>query len=177
MNEKQAVAILMGNLKGSKNKPTNLLRFSNACDLLIKKWGIKEVARHFDTSQYMLRQIEKIKKLDPDTKKYIRMHELGIEKSYHLWRLDEKKRSEILPYIKNLSSDDVRNLVYLIRHDPSKSVKECMKIFEEKYAKKATVMVLALPTDVSNRLKRISKEKKMKPVEYVRHLIEVATDE
>lgn len=177
MNEKQAVAIVMGNLKGSKNKPTGLIRFSDACNLLIKKWGIKEVARYFDASEYMLRQIEKIKKLDPDTKRYIQKNNLGIEKSYHLWRFDEEKRNELLPHMKDLSSIDVRNVVYLIRNNPSKSVKECMKIFEEKYAKKTTVMVLSLPTDTSNRLKAISKKKKMKPADYVKQLIEEATNE
>ena len=81
MNEKQATAILMGNLKGSKNKPTNLVEISNACNLLVKNWGIKEVSRFFGVSQYMLRQIEKINHLDTDTKKFIQKHHMGIEKS------------------------------------------------------------------------------------------------
>lgn len=174
MNEKQATAILMGNLKGVKNKPTSLVKISDACNLLIKKWGIKEVSRFFGISQYMLRQIEKISQLDADSKKYVQKHNLGIEKSYHLWRLDESKRKEVLPFVRNLSSEDVRNLVYLIRHEPNKSVKECMKIFEEKYSKETTIMVLALPTDLSKRLQKISQKKKMKSVQYVRKLIEVA---
>ena len=174
MNEKQATAILMGNLKGVKNKPTSLTKVSDACNLLIKKWGVKEVSRFFDVFQYMLRQIEKISQLDTDTKKYVQKNKLGIEKSYHLWRLDESKRKEVLPLIRNLSSYDVRNLVYIIRHEPNKSVKECMKIFEEKYSNETTVMVLALSTDLSKRLQKISQEKKMKPVQYVRKLIEVA---
>lgn len=164
----------MGNLKGVKNKPTNLVEISNACNLLVKNWGIKEVSRFFDVSEYMLRQIEKISHLDTDTKKFIQKHHLGIEKSYHLWRLDEAKRKEVLPFVRNLSSDDVRNLVYLMIHEPKKSVKESMKIFEEKYAKESTVMVLALPTDLANRLQTISREKKMKPTQYVKKLIEVA---
>jgi len=177
LNEKQATAILMGNLKGVKNKPTNLIEISSACNLLVKNWGIKEVSRFFDVSQYMIRQIEKIDQLDSETKKFVQKHHLGIEKSYHLWRLDESKRKEILSLVRNLNSEDVRNLIYLIIHEPNKSVQECMKIFEEKYSKETIMMVLALPTDLSKKLQSISRKKKMKPVQYVKKLIEVACNE
>jgi len=177
LNEKQATAILMGNLKGPKNKPTDLIKVSDACNLLIKKWGIKETSRFFDTGQYMLRQIEKISQLDSTTKKYIRKHSLGIEKSYHLWRIDESKRTEMLPLVRDLSTGDVRNLTYVILHEPTKSVKECKKIFDAKYAKETIIMALVLPTDLSNRLQQISKKKKLKPVRYVMKLIEEACHE
>lgn len=177
MNVKQATAILMGNLKGPKNKPTNLIELSLACEVLIKEWGIKEVARYFDTSQYMIRQIEKINQLDSDTKKYIKKEKLGIEKSYHLWRLNKSKRQEVLPLIKNLTSSDVRNLVYVIIHEPTKSIKECKKIFDSKYTKETTIMALSLPPDLRNRLTQISKKKNLNPVQFVKNLIEVACHE
>ena len=174
MNEKQATAILMGNLKGAKNKPTNLLQVSEACTFLLKKWGIKEVSRYFSISEYMLRQIEKIILLDSDTKKYVRQNELGIEKAYQLWRIDPSKRKELLPMIKNLSTSDIRNLIYVMKNDPTKSVKKAKELFDEKYAKKTTMMVLAIPTDLINRLNKISKKEKTSPTQYVMKLIEVA---
>ena len=172
MNEKQASAILMGNLKGSKNKPTDLVKVSDACDFLIKKWGIKEASRFFKVSEYMLRQIEKITQLDSATKKYVQKHKFGIEKAYQLWRIKESKRIESLPLIKNLTTADVRNLIYIIRNEPSKSIKECKKIFDEKYAKETTILVLSLPPDLANCLTQMSKKKKMRPVQYVIKLIE-----
>jgi len=84
LNERQATAILMGNLKGTKNKPADLIKLSNACQFMIKKWGIKEVSIFFGVSEYMLRQIEKINHLDSATKKFIQKNKLGIEKSYQL---------------------------------------------------------------------------------------------
>ena len=164
----------MGNLKGAKNKPTNLLQVSEACALLIKKWGIKEVSRYFDTTEYMLRQIEKIILLDSDTKKYVRQNGLGIEKAYQLWRIDPPKRKELLPMIENLSTSDIRNLIYIIKNDPTTSVKKAKEIFDKKYAKKTTIMALAIPTDLVNRLNKISKKEKTSPTQYVMKLIEVA---
>lgn len=172
MNEKQATAILMGNLKGVKNKPTDLIKVSQACNILITEWGIKEVSQYFNVSQYMLRQIEKIHLLDPDTKNYVRKHKLGIEKAYQLWRIDESKRKDLLPLIKNLATTDVRSLIYLIKNDPTKSVEECKKLFDKKFAREMVVMALALPTDLANRLNRTSKKKKMRPTQYVMKLIE-----
>ncbi len=177
MNEKQATAILMGNLKGSKNKPTDLAIVSSACDFLIKKWGITETAKFFKVSEYMLRQIEKIIQLDSVTKKYVKKHKLGIEKAYQLWRIDESKRIELLPFIKNLTTKDVRNLIYIIRNDSSKSIKECKKIFDNEYSKETTILALALPPDLVNGITQISKKKKMKPVQYVMKLIEGACRE
>ena len=172
MNEKQATAILMGNLKGAKNKPTDLVQISEACNLLITKWGISEAARFFKVSAYMLRQIAKIESLDPHTKKYVQKHKLGIEKAYQLWRVDEAKRRELLPPVRNLSTADIRNLVYIILSEPAKPVSECKEIFDEKYSRKTTIMVLQLPPDLANRLLCISREKKTKPNQYVMGLIE-----
>ena len=172
MNEKHAVAVLMGNLKGAKNKSADLIEISDACNLLIKKWGIMEVSRYFDVSKYMLRQIEKITLLDSATKKYIQEHRLGIEKAYQLWRVDESRRPELRHMVRNLNTADVKNLAYLIRHEPTKSIHECKKIFDEKYSRETTVMVLALPPDLANRLKQIAGEKRMKATAYVTKLIE-----
>ena len=41
MNEKQAIAILMRNLKGSKNKPDDLILVSESVRYLKKKLGLK----------------------------------------------------------------------------------------------------------------------------------------
>ena len=63
MKEEKAVAIMMGNLKGPKNKPSDLVEFAEACRTLKKLWGFVEMSKHFRTSQYMLRQIDKINEL------------------------------------------------------------------------------------------------------------------
>lgn len=177
MNEKQATAILMGNLGGSKNKPTDLVTISHACNFLIKRWGIKETSSFFGKSEYMLRQIEKIQQLDSVTKKYVQKHKLGIEKAYHLWRIEESKRAELLPLIKNLTTGDIRNLIYIIRHEPLKSIKECKEIFDKNYSKETTILALSLPSDLVHCLTRISKKKEMRPNQYVMKLIEGACNE
>ena len=120
----------------------------------------------------MLRQIAKIESLDPRTKKYVQKHKLGIEKVHQLWRVDEAKRRELLPLTRSLSTADVRNLVYIILSEPTKLVSECKEIFDEKYSRKTTMMVLRLPPDLANRLLHISREKETKPNQYVMSLIE-----
>ena len=63
MNEEDATAIMMGNLKGAKNKPSNLLEFGEACRFWIEKKGVKKTSERFKVSQYMIRQIDKINEI------------------------------------------------------------------------------------------------------------------
>ena len=155
MKEEKAVAIMMGNLKGSKIKPTNLLEFAVACRELKNKWGFTEMAKHFRVSQYMLRQIDKINELtNPKIKKLIKDGKLGIEASYQLWRIKEPKRSQVADEIKDMTIEDVRTLMYILKKNPELSVQECKKIFKKSEPEKMRLLVLPLDPETYEHLQK-----------------------
>lgn len=146
MNEEKAVAIMMANLKGSKNKPSNLLEFSDACRFLKNTWGIKEMSRYFRVSEYMLRQIEKINELtNPKLQKLVKEGKLGIEASYQLWRIKEPKRTQVANIVKDMTTDDIRRFVYFIVKNPKLSISDCKNLFEKE--KPEEIKLLVLPLD------------------------------
>ena len=160
MKEEKATAIMMGNLKGSKNKPSNLLEFAEACRVLKKLWGFTEMSKYFRISQYMLRQIDKINELNPTLQKLIKDGKLGIEASYQLWRINENKRKDVAKIIQNMTTDEIRTFVYMLQKNPDLSVKECKKLFEKQ---EGTLSVLVLPLDTTtyNGLQKKAKKSKL----------------
>ena len=159
MKEEKATAIMMGNLKGSKNKPSNLLEFAEACRVLKKLWGFTEMSKYFRTSQYMLRQIDKINELNPTLQKLIKDGKLGIEASYQLWRINENKRKDVAKIIQNMTTDEIRTFVYMLQKNPNLTVKECKKLFEKQ---EGTLSMLVLPLDTTTYSGLQKKAKKSK---------------
>lgn len=168
MNEEKAVAIMMANLKGSKNKPSNLLEFADACRLLIGKWGIKEMSRHFRVSEYMLRQIDKINELKNEKlRKLIKEGELGIEASYQLWRIKEPKRTQVANIVIDMTTDDIRRFVYFIVKNPKLSISECKKLFEKEKPEEIKLLVLPLDSKTYETFEKQANRSHLKIHDYV----------
>jgi len=176
MKEQKAVAILMANLKGAKNKRSDLLTFAEATRTLLnntKRWGIKEMSKYFGTSQYMIRQIDKINDLDDKLQKLILKDNLGIETSYHLWRIEKSKDHglnvavEAERLFKDMKSDEVRTFVHFMLKNPSLSISQCKELSDKIHPDK--IRILALPLDESDYEQLITnaKKKKLKLHEYV----------
>ena len=172
MNEENATAIMMGNLKGAKNKPSNLLEFGEACRFWVNKKGVKWTSERFKSSQFMIRQIDKINDIhNPKLRKMIKDGKLGIEASYQLWRIKEPKRSQVANIIKDMTTDDIRRFVYFIVKNPSLSIDECKKMFEHEKPKNINLLVLPLDSDTYNNLNKEAKRHKQKIHDYVLKLI------
>jgi hypothetical protein len=168
MNEEDAVAIMMGNLKGRKNKPSNLLVFAEACRFLIDKWGIKEMSKFFRVSEYMLRQIDKINEIkNPKLRKLIKDGTLGIEASYHLWRIKEPKRSQVANIIKDMNSNDIRRFVYFVVKNPTLALSECKKLFEKEKPEETKLLILPLDSGTYEVLQKEANRSNLKIHDYV----------
>lgn len=176
MKEEIAVAIMMGNLKGSKSKPSNLLEFAKACRELKKLWGFAEMSKYFRISQYMLRQIDKINELkDPTLQKLIGDGKLGIEASYQLWRINEEKRKDVAEIIQNMTTEQIRTFVYMLQKNSNISVKECKKLFEKQEGV-LNMLVLPLDTTIYNRLQKKAKKSKLSIHNYALKILEDGID-
>ena len=167
MIEENAVAIMMGNLKGPKT--SNLLEFAKACRTLKRLWGIKEMAKYFRVSEYMLRQIEKINELidNPKIKQLIKDGDLGIDASYQLSRIKEPKRSRVAEMIKDMRSDDIRRFVYFIVKNPELSLAECKKLFENEKPEEIKLLVLPLDPKTYHNIQKQAKRSRLKIHDYV----------
>ena len=177
MNEEKAVAIMMANLKGSKNKPSNLLEFAEACRFLISKWGIKEMSRHFRVSGYMLRQIDKINELkSQNLQKLVKEGELGIEASYQLSRIKEPKRTQVANIIKDMNTDDIRRFVYVIVKNPKLSISACKKLFEKEKPEEIKLFVLPLDTKIYDILEKEANRSHQKIHNYVLKILRKHTN-
>lgn len=166
MMEEEATAICMGCFKKSKNKPENLLRFAIACRTLLKKWGIKEMSKYFDVSEYQIRQIDKINELDSKFKKLAKESNSGIEMFYHIWRLQEPKRSQFAKVIQDMNSDDIRTLIYFIRKNPSLSIQKCKKLLDDTKPDQVNLLVLPLDRDTYEVIEKSAQKSKMKIHDY-----------
>lgn len=171
MNEEKAIAILMANLKGSKKKQSNLLEIARACRLLNRLWGLKEMSNFFHVSEYMLRQIDKINDLDAETRTLVKKRRLGIDASYQLWRLDEKRRKEATKTIRQSTTEEIRAFVNLLHKYPKKSVDECKKEFDKNRDQNIKLLVLPLESKVFKQLKEIADKKGVTVHDFVIKLI------
>ena len=172
MNEENAVAIMMGNLKGSKNKPSNLLEFGEACGFLIDKWGVKEMSRYFKVSGYMLRQIDKVNELkNKKLQKLVKEGKLGIEASYQLWRIKEPKRSQVADIVKDMNTDDIRRFVYFIVKNPQLTISECKKLFEQEKPEEIKLLVIPLDSKTFETLQKKADRSHLKIHDYVTKLL------
>lgn len=173
MKEEKAVAIMMANIKGSKNKPSSLLEFAEACRTLLKheKWGIKEMAKYFDVSEYMLRQIDKINELSPNVRKIVNDRKLGIEAAYQLWRLKEPKRTEVAKIIQGMTTDEIRSFVHFVHTKPHLDISECFRLFKETQPEKIRILALPLDEETFDKLKQSANKSKLKIHDYALKLL------
>lgn len=160
MNEKQAVAILMANLKGDKKKVTNLVSVAEACRTLKGKWGLDEMTNFFRISSFTLRQIDKINDLNPDVRKLVAERKLGIEQAYQLSRLKGNRQSEAVREVTRLTAHETRTFVNLLLKNDSTPVQKCIGTFEKTYLKRPNLLVVPLSSNTYRRLQeRASKSK------------------
>ena len=175
MNEKKAVAILIGNLKGSKNKPSDLITLSIAVKTLLNhsNWGIKEMSDYFKISEYMIRQIAHIDDLQEPLKKIVINNKLRIEVSYHLWRVQNQNKRPLKEIIqvgnimKNMSSEDVRTFMYNLSKFQELTVSECKELVDQDKPKNIRFVMIPLNENQFASLEKKSKEKKLKVADYI----------
>lgn len=172
MNEETATAIMMGNLRGSKNKPSNLLEFGEACRFWTRKIGVKDTAKRFKVSQTMIRRIDKINEIDdPKLRQMIKEGKFKIEASYHLWRIKEPKRSQAAKILKDMATEDIRRFMYFIIKNPLLSIKECKELLDSEKPKNMSLLMLPIDSTMYSELEQEAKRKNLKTRDYILKLL------
>lgn len=165
----------MSNLKGSKKKPSDLLTFAKATRILLKnkgRWGIKEMSDYFGTSQYMIRQIDKINELDKELQRLVTENNLGIEAAYHLWRIQQSKdrglknAKKAFDVIKNMKSAEVRTFTHFFLKNPDLSLEQCKELSDKVHPEEIKILVLPLNEITFEKLLKESKKANLKINEY-----------
>lgn len=183
MNEKDAIAMMAANLKGPKIKYSNLLEFAEACDYLIKKWkSVAEVARFFDVSDFMIRQINRINTLSTEAKGLVGEGRIGIDTAYWISRIDfdERKQNTVAKYVveNEVTSKETRILVDMIISEKKSDLSPLLKKFEEIRPKNREVHVLVVPIagPTFSKFRKLASSEKLSPHDLVLKLIEEYID-
>ena len=174
LNEERAIAILLANLKGPKNKPSKISEIAAACRILKNspKWGFVKMTKFFGVSRTTLREIDKINELKPEFKKLADEKKLGIEASYQLTRIDESKQREAAQLFQEMNTKEIRNFIFYITSDRTLSVREAKEMSDK--LKTPVVSILALPISdkLKTRLEKTAKNHKQTIHEYAVKILE-----
>lgn len=173
MNEQQAIAIMLANLKGPKIKPSKTSEFAAACRLLKNsdEWGFAKMTEFFEVSGTMLREIDRLNELKPEFKKLADERKLGIGAAYQLTRIDESKQHEAARLLQGMNTTEVRNFVFYLTHGRA-SVDEAKKMADKLKTPVVTILALPISDALKARLELAAKTKQQTIHGYAVELLE-----
>lgn len=174
LNEEKAIAILLANIKGPKNKPSKISEIAAACRFLKNspEWGFAKMTKFFDVSGTTLRVIDKINELRPEFKRLADEKKIGIEAAYHLTRIDESKQHEAAQLFQEMNTTEIRNFIFYITNDRTLSAREAKEMSDK--LKTPVINILALPVsdELRTRLEKTAKSHKQTIHEYAVKILE-----
>lgn len=171
MNLEKAMAIAMANVKGPKKKRTNLLILAEACEVLIKKYGLQETARQLGIAKFMLIQINKINELDEGVRQLVKNNELGIEAAYLAWRIDEKRRLLAAKEIRGMTKHQLRAFVDFLVKDPRLTVADAKRLSEEVESNEIKILILPVEKSLYDSLNEIAAKKGLTVHDYAHKVL------
>lgn len=159
MNEEKAIAILLANLKGPKNKPSKISDIASACRVLKSstKWGFVKMSEFFQVSKTMLREIDKINDLEPEFKMLADNTKIGLGAAYQLTRINKSKRHEVAHLFQSMNTTEIRNLIFYLINNPALSVQEAKRMSDNLKTPIINVLALHISNDLKTRVEKIAK--------------------
>ena len=174
LNEEKAIAVLLANLKGPKNKPSKVSELAVACRLLkhSSDWGFVRMSDFFQVSRTMLREIDKINELEPEFKRLADEKKIGIGAAYQLTRIDKSKRHEVAQLFQSMNTTEIRNLVFYLINDPALSVSEAKRMSDELKTPVLNILALPISDELKTKIERVAKGNGQSIHEYVVRVLE-----
>jgi DNA-directed RNA polymerase subunit F len=164
MNENEAKAILIANLKGAKTKRTPLPMIGQAVRLLIqsKEYGSsRELAKAFGVSRSIIESFDKINDQPPEIQELIQQRRILLDANTKLMTIkDLARRSEIAKAVAGLSAFDTRYTIDYCRKHPELSPEECKKAVENSkvVTRETHILVTPLSSEQFKEFESISKK-------------------
>lgn len=165
MKEEKALAILLANLKGAKEKRSDLLDIAEAARTLHEEYGTYDkVAERVGVSKTMIQQFDKIAGLTESVKDMIRQGKLGrhaIDKAYRLSQLLPETQIALAKVVADLPEKDMRDIITYAKRFPNLPASEYRKrILEAKTVTSEKHLIMCLVDDETySRLRSSAKEK------------------
>ena len=174
MNVEKAIAIMLANLKGPKNKPSKISEFAAACRLLKHSdgWGFAKMTEFFNVSGTMLREIDRLNELRPEFKKLADERKLGIGAAYQLTRIDESKQHEAARLFQDMTTAEIRNMVFYLTNNRNISVAEAKEMADRLKTPVVNILALPISDELKTRLESSAKVHKQTIHEYAVKLLE-----
>lgn len=160
-----------------RKRPLSPIQVAKYLNELLQQSSITEVARKLGLERTeMLREFLSLLQLPPDVQKFFENWEIGIDKGYRISMLDkaEDQREVINAVIKhNLTSSDVRSIVFLKKMNPEIPIEECIrKVLESRKGIKYHVVLTGIDEDTLQILQTKSEQLSCPAKELVKKLIE-----
>lgn len=174
MNEARAVAILMANLNGARNKPSMVSDIALACRTLKMhpEWGIAKMSRYFGVAKTTLKELDRICDLEPEFLAMADQKKIGISAAYQLVRVDRTRRAEAAALFPSMSRQEIRDLVFYIMKYPDISVQEAKRKANELVPQTVNVLALPISNDLKERLEKNSSKSGLSLHDYATAILE-----
>jgi len=152
MNEDEAKAILIANLKGSKKKRSSLITIAKATRLLLQNYpSTKKLAIDFDVSRPIIESFDKINDQPEEIKELIAEGRILLDQSTKLSTIsNNKKRIEVARTVSGLTAFETRYVIDYCKKHPELSAKECKKKVMDSRTITKQIHVLVIPLEEKN---------------------------
>lgn len=178
MKEEKALAILLANLKGQREKRSSLLDIAEAAHELKLLYGTNdEVASKVGVSRTMIQQFDRIAALANPVKEMIKKGELGmlaVDKAYRISTLPQKTQLAVARVVADLPEKETRFIITYAKRNPDLPAEEYRKrILESKTVTKERHLILCLVDDETyDRLNAAAKRSKVSVEKIVKRYID-----
>ena len=151
MDRKEAIFILVTNLKGRREKREPLTRIAEAVKTVLEKdfgGNTKKLAASYKVTPEIINEFRIVSKQPPEIEKMIRQRRLGLDGSTKLYSIpDLKRRIEFARAVEGLSQYDVRSIIDYGKKHPELSAKECKRTVLESETVTSDVHALVIPME------------------------------
>lgn len=152
MDRKEAVFILVTNLKGSREKREPLTKIAEAVETLLKDrqydGDVTKLAAEYKVTPQVINEFRKVSKQPPEIKKMIRERKLGLDGSTKLSSIpDLDRRTELARVVEGMSQYDVRSIIDYAKKHTKVSAKEAKRIVLESKTITRDVHAIVIPLD------------------------------
>jgi len=149
MNLKEAEAILISKLKGSKFKGISLVKIAEAVKTVVehnKKFSRKKIGKKYDVSRSIIDAFYRINDHPIEIKDFINKELIGLDISTKLFTLkDKKRRVEIAKILVGLPENTSRKIIEYANKNPKLSAEKCKQIVLKSKTKTANFHLIVIP--------------------------------
>ena len=168
MDRKEAIFILVTNLKGRRDKREPLTRIAEAIETVLEKdfdGKVNKLARSYKVTPQIINEFRKVSNQPPEIRKMIAERKLGLDASTKLYTIaDTRKRIALARAVKGLNQYDIRSIIDYSKMHPDIPADKVKRTILESKTVTEDIHALVIPLDAGTfeKLSRFAGEKRLR---------------